>query len=183
MNREQLAHIVRAAATITSDGDILIVGSQAILATADASDLPIEATMSVEADVVFLDDPDDRKADLVDGVIGELSSFHELHGYYAQGVSMSTSVLPKGWRDRLVGLDRDDQHPGQAYCLEVHDLVVAKLVASRPKDVSFATALLESGLVDRNLLLERAETIDRPRAVVHRVLKSIDRCSGPENES
>jgi hypothetical protein len=33
MNREQLAHVVRAAATITGDGDIVIIGSQSILGT------------------------------------------------------------------------------------------------------------------------------------------------------
>ncbi len=51
MNREQLAHIVRAAATITGDGDIVIIGSQAILGAADVGRLPEEATMSMEADV------------------------------------------------------------------------------------------------------------------------------------
>ncbi len=51
MNREQLAHVVRAAATITGDGDIVIIGSQAILATADTNQLPEQATMSMEADL------------------------------------------------------------------------------------------------------------------------------------
>ena len=54
MKREQLAHIVRAAATIVEDGDILIIGSQSILATADAESLPEEATRSMEADVAAL---------------------------------------------------------------------------------------------------------------------------------
>ncbi len=28
--------------------------------------------------------------------------FHATYGYYAQGVSDSTAVLPHGWQDRLV---------------------------------------------------------------------------------
>ena len=83
MNREQLAHIVRAAATITGDGDIVIIGSQSILGAADVSGLPEEATMSMEADVAFLNDIDAPKADELDGAIGELSQFHETFGYYA----------------------------------------------------------------------------------------------------
>lgn len=70
MNREQLAHVVRAAATITGDGDIVIIGSQAILGTADVDRLPEEATMSMEADVAFRNDVDASKADAVDGAIG-----------------------------------------------------------------------------------------------------------------
>lgn len=55
MKREQLAHVVRAAATIVGDGDIVILGSQSILATYDESRLPVEATMSVEADLACRD--------------------------------------------------------------------------------------------------------------------------------
>lgn len=54
MNREQLAHVLRAAATVVDDGGIVVVGSQAILCTYDSDDLPEEATMSAEADVAFI---------------------------------------------------------------------------------------------------------------------------------
>lgn len=67
--------------------------------------LPIEATSSIEVDVTFFDDPDDVKSDLVDGAIGELSSFHQTYGYYAQGVSITTAILPRGWRDRLATVE------------------------------------------------------------------------------
>ena len=69
MNREQLAHVVRAAATITGDGDIVIIGSQSILGAADAGTLPDAVTMSMEADIAFRDDIDAAKADAVDGAI------------------------------------------------------------------------------------------------------------------
>lgn len=60
MNREQLAHVLRAAATIVSDGKILVVGSQSILGTADAPQLPLETTLSIEADIAFFDDHDEQ---------------------------------------------------------------------------------------------------------------------------
>ena len=68
--------------------------------------------MSIEADLAFRDDPDASKADQVDGAIGELSLFHETHGYYAQGVEISTAVLPAGWEDRLELLKAQGHLPG-----------------------------------------------------------------------
>lgn len=47
--------------------------------------------------------------------------------------------------------------PGRGLCLEPHDLVVAKLLAHREKDLGFARALLDAGLVDRHLLLSRLD--------------------------
>lgn len=176
MNREQLAHIVRAASRVVGDGNIVIIGSQAVLATWDDEDLPEAATRSIEADIAFFEDPDERKADEVDGVIGELSSFHGTHGYYGQGVTVSTAVLPTGWETRLVELDRPDALPGRARCLEVHDLVIAKLVAGREKDIEFTRSLFAVGYVDAETLVARASTVDRPRAVIDRVLDSIEHC-------
>jgi hypothetical protein len=177
MNREQLAHVVRAASVITGDGNILIIGSQALLGSWDDGELPDEATRSIEADVVFPDDPEELKMDALDGAIGEMSMFHQTHGYYGQGNTITTAVLPAGWEDRVVHLDREDSRPGYARCLEPHDLVIAKLVAGRDKDHEFTSALIKAELVDVELLKRRAETINRPRVVIERVLARIDRCA------
>ena len=77
MKRSELAHILRSACKITGDPDILVIGSQSILGKYSHVALPDEAWMSVEADIAFFDDPDEKKADLVDGAIGEASPFHE----------------------------------------------------------------------------------------------------------
>ena len=50
------------------------MGSQSILGSFDEDALPEEATLSIEADIAFVDDPDETKSDLVDGVIGAESS-------------------------------------------------------------------------------------------------------------
>jgi hypothetical protein len=177
MNREQLAHVLRAASRVAEDPNMVVLGSQAILGSYDADDLPDEATFSVEVDVAFWEDADDAKADRVDGAIGELSSFHERFGYYGQGVSVDTAVLPAGWQDRVVPFDRADAEPSAAVCVEAHDLVVSKLVAGREKDLTFSTSLLRERLVDENTLIERAAAIDRPEAVRRRVRAQIHRCA------
>jgi hypothetical protein len=175
VNREQLAHVLRAAATLEGP-DILVIGSQAILGSYDEALLPLDATLSIEADLAFRSDPDETKSDNIDGMIGEGSAFHEAHAYYAQGVSISTAVLPAGWQQRLIPFIREDAYPSRALCLEPHDLVISKLVAGREKDYTFTTALLRANLIRTTTLHERAQLIERPGAVVKRVQESIDRC-------
>lgn len=156
MKRADLAHILRSAAQIANDPEILIIGSQAILGTYWEDELPREAWVSVEADVAFLDDPEAEKANQVDGAIGELSAFHQNNSYYAQGVELSTAILPAGWRDRLVRFEGTAALPATAVCLDAHDLVVSKLAARREKDYGFSFALIAAQLVDVDTLIERA---------------------------
>lgn len=119
--------------------------------------------MSIEADLIFPDDPGRRKADDVEGSIGELSDFHRLHLVYAQTIGFETVMLPDGWAERVEMFERPDTGIARARCREPHDLVVAKLVAGRPKDLSFASALVRAGLVSVETLRERARAL--PSAV------------------
>lgn len=159
MNREQLAHILRAASQIADETDVVVIGSQAILGSYDESQLPEEAIGSIEVDVTFFDDLDATKSDKVDGAIGELSRFHEMNNYYAQGVSIATATLPNDWEDRLVLFEDLSSQPGRGLCLEPHDLVASKLAAGRGKDFQFAEALLRGGLVDYDTLIKRLGTL------------------------
>lgn len=168
MTREQLEHILRAASAIAREPDVLVIGSQSVLGSFAEGELPQEATSSMEADIAFFDDPADAKADQVDGAIGELSMFHESFGYYAQGVSVTTAVLPEGWRDR-VEFATPGTAPGRGLCLDPHDCVISKLVAGREKDLSFAAALVREGLIDPDLLASRIETVDADPRVIAKV--------------
>jgi hypothetical protein len=136
----------------------MVIGSQALHATV-ADDLPDAAQRSVEVDIVAFDDPDEQKADLIDGSIGEASMFHATYGYYAQGVSESTAVLPNGWRDRLIRFETPATSGVAAWCLEAHDLWISKAVANRDKDREFCQALLNAGLVDRDVLTARLDSV------------------------
>ena len=169
MRREQLEHVLRAASQIADDPEVLVIGSQSVLGAIPEDLLPPAATASIEVDVAFFDDPDDRKADQVDGAIGELSGFHETFGYYAQGVSVSTAVLPTGWRERLVVVETASTAPSRGYLLDPHDCVVSKLVAGREKDYAFAAALIKIGLIDPAVLVERVDTLDVEPTLLQRL--------------
>jgi hypothetical protein len=176
VNRTQLAYILKKACQIVEDPNALVVGSQAILGAHDDSELPEEASRSIEADIAFWNDPDNEKADEIDIRIGEQSGFHEIHGVYAQGVSLSTAILPAGWEERCVALD-EAKPESVAVCVEKNDLVISKLVAGRRKDIEFAQALIAADLIDVTTLLERAEALPRPRPVISSVIDAINRCA------
>ena len=155
MTRAQLEHIIRAAATIADDDEIVVVGSQAVLG--QFPDAPDELLVSNEADVYPKNHVE--RADLVDGSIGELSPFHEMYGYYAQGVGPETATVPPGWQDRLVVVESPRTRGARGLCLDVHDLVLSKYVAHREKDLRFNRAAVGHGLVDRGVLEERLATM------------------------
>ncbi|WP_125776490.1 DUF6036 family nucleotidyltransferase [Antribacter gilvus] len=158
MRRDQLEHAIRTACQIIGHDEVIVVGSQAILGTFNEEELPLEATMSVEIDVlpIAVDNAETgRLADLIEGVAGELSPFEELHGFSIDGVDLETAILPSGWRDRLVKVqNRNTAAPAgepqfTGWCLSPEDVCVAKLCALREKDRNFVAALLDARLVDR----------------------------------
>jgi hypothetical protein len=72
-------------------------------------------------------------------------------------------VLSAGWQERLVPLT-DEAGIVRAYCLEVHDNCISKLMAGREKDFAFIKELLDRGPVNINTLIARAELIaDMPQ--------------------
>jgi hypothetical protein len=70
MTREQLEHLIRVAADIAQDDEIVVLGSQALLA--QFPDAPPSLRVSVEADVYPKNRPE--RADLIDGSVGEASA-------------------------------------------------------------------------------------------------------------
>ncbi|CAM5795222.1 DUF6036 family nucleotidyltransferase [Ottowia pentelensis] len=151
MRRAELEHLIRAAAAVTNEYEIVVIGSQSILASVPAP--PPELVQSMEADCYPLRRPE--LADLIDGAIGELSPFHERFGYYAQGVGPETAVLPDGWQERLVKLQNEQTDLKLGWCLEPHDLAAAKLVAGRDKDGPFVATMLRHGIISMDTLVAR----------------------------
>lgn len=143
MNIQQLEHILRACGSIAGCREIVVIGSQALLAS--HPDAPDELVRSMEADCYPLDDP--AKADLIDGSIGELSPFHEAFGYYAHGIGPETAALPVRWRQRVVRLASENTGGTVGLCLSPEDLAVSKLLAGREKDVEFVRQMLQAKLV------------------------------------
>ncbi|HVV95733.1 MAG TPA: DUF6036 family nucleotidyltransferase [Rhodanobacteraceae bacterium] len=156
MQRAQLEHLIRAAGAVTGSRRLVVIGSQAILGE-HPFDAPPEALRSREADLIPIDAPE--TADVLTGTLGELSAFDEAFGYHADGVDISTAMLPGGWRERLVPIDNPNTNGYVGLCLEVHDLLISKYVAGREKDREFCRAVVRSGFADRPTLAGRLETL------------------------
>ena len=149
MKRRELEEAIRHATAVTEQREVLVIGSQAILGSYDETQLPERATLSEEVDIApITDDEDYTLATLIDANLGEWSQFHMDHGFYVQGVNVTTAVLPNGWETRTVQLAPDGPNGALARCLDPHDLCAAKLVRGDEKDLEFVAALVEAGLID-----------------------------------
>jgi len=151
MRRHQLEHVLRAAAATSGFDDIIVIGSQAILAS--FPDVIDALVVSMEADVYPRADP--SRSIVIDGAVGELSMFHQTFGYYAHGVDDTTAILPDGWQTRLVKLHTPATMGAVGWCLEPHDLAVSKLAAGRGKDMSYVRTMLDERLIDADILRQR----------------------------
>ncbi len=170
MRRDQLEHAIRASCQIIGRDEVIVVGSQAILASYDEKQLPADATMSLEVDILPISDDHEETtemADLLEGIAGEFSRFEETHGFSIDGVDLNTATLPDGWRNRLIRVQNPNTAPPEGgpeftgWCLEKHDLCVAKLCAFREKDVNFVSALMKAGLVDTEHIANRLQSVPR----------------------
>jgi hypothetical protein len=174
VTREQLEHLIRAAADIAADDEIVVIGSQSVLG--QFPDAPAAMRVSVEADMFPLNHPD--RADLIDGTIGELSPFHRAYGYYAQGVDAQTAKLAPGWEKRLVTIENDNTRGAKGLCLEIHDLLVSKAVAGRDKDHAFLRHAARSSMADETTLLERLASLDVDEEIREKATAAIRRAFG-----
>jgi hypothetical protein len=173
MRRDQLEHLIRAAGQVLGVDEVIVIGSQAILASVPFG-LPPEATRSVEADILPIDDRDETKADLIDGVLGEASMFQETHGIYAQGVGQRTARLPADWQDRLIPIRNENTAGVTGWCLEPHDLCISKLIAGRQKDLEFFRAIVRVGVIEPATLRARLDATEVTPDELQRVRVLLD---------
>ncbi|MGO9872698.1 MAG: DUF6036 family nucleotidyltransferase [Acidimicrobiia bacterium] len=159
MRRDQLEHLIRAAGELLGEDRIVVIGSQAILASFPHG-LPAPAVVSVEADLLPLDDPQGEKALEISRSIGEASRFQETHGIYADGVEPGTARLPAEWQTRLIPICNENTNGVTGLCLEAYDLCASKLLAGRHKDFAFCGALLAGGHLDPSILRARIPYTD-----------------------
>jgi hypothetical protein len=151
VKRSDLEHLIRAAATIVDDQEILVVGANAILgAHPNANE---RVTLSEVADLIPKNWPERQR--LIAGTIGAAAPFRQAFGYCARGVELSVLVLPDGWRDRLVSIAVPRATNVTGYALDPNDLTISKLVAGRTQDVTFLQEVARAGFVAREVLLDR----------------------------
>lgn len=170
MRRAELEHVIRAAATVAGDEEIVVVGSQAILGQFPQA--PESMLVSREADVYPRNRPE--RGIEIDGSLGDGSYFDSTYGYYAHAVGPATATLPAGWEKRLIEVCNENTGGATGWCLEVHDLLLSKCVAGRERDWEFAVDALRHGLADPEELRGRVDDLPLAAPRVESVRKSVE---------
>lgn len=157
MRRQQLEHLLRASGNITGETQFFVIGSQSILGR--YPDAPKDLLWSMEVDLIAKNYPE--KTETLN-MIGELSPFHDAHGYYVDPVDEKTAVLPKGWKSRLINVQSVETNGVTGLCLDPHDLFVSKVAANREKDIMFVKVMIENGMISKERILALAATVTNP---------------------
>lgn len=153
MVREELEHIIRAAADITKEQHFIIIGSQAILG--QYPDAPEALLISMEADLYPRYRPE--LSHDIEGSLGRGSRFDQTFGYHADGVSPTTATLPEGWTQRLIPICNANTRGATGWCLDLHDIAIAKYAAGREKDLRYTADLWRAGFLDAITLAKRLQ--------------------------
>jgi hypothetical protein len=170
MTRDQLEHAIRAACDVSRDTELWVFGSQAILG--EFPNAPASLRASIEVDVQPKNRPE--TVDDIDGALGELSAFHQTHGFYVHGISIESAKLSDGWEQRTVPVsDPISTHGKTGWCLEAHDLAASKLAAYREKDREFVRLLLIEKMIDTKILKERVSSLNVKDQLRERLLQWI----------
>ena len=172
MTRQELEHIIRAAADVTRQDNLIVIGSQAILG--EHPNAPEALLVSMEADIYAPAAPE--LSDDIDGALGRDSLFDKTHGYHADGVSPSTASLPAGWNERLIPICNANTNGATGWCIETHDIAIAKYAAGRDKDLRYTSDLWENALLDPRTLEERLrdtrlKATDKPRGWIESTIR------------
>jgi hypothetical protein len=133
VRRPELEHVIRAAAIVCEDEELIVVGSQAVLG--QFPDAPEGLLASREADVYPRNHPE--RAIEIEASLGDGSYFDATYGYYAHAVGPETATLPASWEQRLIEIRNENTGGASGWCLEIHDLLLSKCVAGRERDWDF----------------------------------------------
>jgi hypothetical protein len=147
MTIKQFHHICRAAAAISNVEYIFVYGSNAILPWLEERqtkllDVMFADMISMELDLDVSNEGENESLnDGVDGSIGELSSFHNLHDIYAHPNSpKGLFFVPKSCAGRFRFENMGDYKIVVPHYL---DLIFSKIMAGREKDMNFSVKMSE----------------------------------------
>ena len=135
-------HLLTAAQALCGHRDYVVIGSLSVLGMAQVDAVPLDMTLSIDADCYTLADPP-RVFDL-SAQLGEGSPYHLAQGVYLDPVSPHLPTLPQGWAQRLILIDHP---PVVAHCLEANDAAISKLARGEPRDLRWVRAGLQANLI------------------------------------
>ena len=150
----------------------VVIGSLSVLGVSTVAAIPVDMTMSIDADCYALLDPG-RTLDLQHD-LGEGSAFHRKHGIYLDPVNPKLPTLPDQWESRLISVERDGV---VALFLEPHDAAVSKLARGEERDIRWVRAGARSHILSLATVALRMKTAnfldsqeeDRALAVLERL--------------
>jgi hypothetical protein len=155
MGREGLEHAIRAASLVSGEDQIVVIGSHAILGQHPFA--PSSLLRGRTIDLFPRDRPE--RGDLIDGSFGEGSYFEEVFGLRLRAARPDSAEAPSGWQSRLVPVRSETTGGATGWCMEAHDLVLAKCVAGRTRDWEFTREALAHDLVDPMELFARITSL------------------------
>lgn len=93
LRKENIDHILRAAAAVTNQSSFVLTGTGAVIATARR--VPASMMMTPEIDLYVEGDDNETFSDLIDATIGRGSMFHRTFRYHGDGVGTRTTIMPR----------------------------------------------------------------------------------------
>lgn len=168
MDVTTLRMLVEAIRRHAPDRRLIVFGSGSLLATfPDLGESDSGVRRSRDAD--FLMFPwDEDLAQAIHESLGPDFAFDRAHGYYADIVRpFAVENFPPDDEARLVPLEGC----ANVFCLDPHDMAVAKLMVGRPKDVALLAELARQQRLD----LERVAALLRKTPLVEAMIVKTDR--------
>jgi hypothetical protein len=155
MIKRELELALQKAGILAREREFIVFGSQAILGLMDSP--PKACLGSMEVDLY--PKTNYQAVLLINAKLGRRSSFSKQHGYFVDCVTPDLATLPDGWTERLVPFQTENTGGITGWCLEIHDLAISKLAASREKDLKYIRVLLRHKLVNPAVIENRLQDL------------------------
>ena len=94
MTREELEHALRAAADVTGEKELIVIGSQAVLGRYPQAPAPL--LISQEIDIYAPAAP--KMSDMIDAALGLDTQIWRTFGFYIDGVGPDTARVAPDWQ-------------------------------------------------------------------------------------
>ena len=141
---------------MTGETEFIVIGTQAILG--HHANAPAPLPLSVEANLYASRRP--CLSDEIDGNLSRGSRFGITFGYVTDGLSPETATLPEGRQYRLTGIPNASTGGAAGWCIDVHDIAIAKYVAGRKQALRYNGELWTAGFLDSATVTHRLATTE-----------------------
>ncbi len=159
MTVEQLEHVLRACQGNTDEAGFYIIGTAALLAQHPELAEGGEGVVTSHEVDVWPVSGNPKTAELLEA-IGEASPFHDQFGIDVDPYLPSNAILPKGWETRTISFRSDQTKGATGYCLEKHDLTVAKMARGDTKYLKFVAELVKRDLLNNSEVENRIKLVE-----------------------